>query len=101
MPVDIVQDYSYLLLASSLVKGDVDPYAYQQRANDWLDRYHHNDDINWNWPSVTVKVFISSFFLCIINLTFFQSTELTDLFQVHVIAEHGGAIIKSMPATPG
>ena len=65
--------YSYLLLGSSLMLGELDPYEYQVKANDWLHRFHENELINWNWPSVTV----------------------------HVVAEHGGDIIKALPATPG
>ena len=55
MPVDIVRDYSHLLLASVLVSAELDPDEYQLRANDWLHRFH-SSECQWNWPSVTVHV---------------------------------------------
>ena len=53
MPYDLIRDYSHLLMAFTCA-DDIDHLAYQEKANDWLQRFHSNDDINFNWPSVTV-----------------------------------------------
>ena len=53
MPVDLVRDYSYLLIALNCSR-DIDPDEFQLRANDWMQRFYSNDDLSWNWFSVTV-----------------------------------------------
>ena len=64
MPVDLVRDYSYLLMALNCGK-DIDPDEYQLRANDWMQRFYSNEDLYWNWFSVTVMIITIFYLLCI------------------------------------
>ena len=54
VPVDLIKDYNDLLVAISS-GGDLDPIAFEADANSWLDRFHANDDLNWNILSATVR----------------------------------------------
>ena len=72
MPFDLVRDYSFLLIALNCGR-DVDPDAYHLRASHWMQRFYADEDINWNWFSLTV----------------------------HGVLEHGAEVIRAMPANPG
>ena len=61
MPVDLVRDYSFLLKALTVVSRDVDPDLYDLLAQDWMRRFYANEDIFWNWFSVTVHGVLGSY----------------------------------------
>ena len=60
MPVDLVRDYGFLLKALTVVSRDVDPDLYQLRADDWTQRFFSNDELVWNWFSLTVHGVLGS-----------------------------------------
>ena len=52
-PVDLIEDLDLLIqLMSSGQKFD--PKIFETLANDWLRRFHGNDEVNWHWPSPSI-----------------------------------------------
>ena len=71
-PVDIIEDLGVLLTAMRCGRK-LSPEYYQILADDWLQRFHSNPDLDWNWMSPTV----------------------------HAIVVHGPDLIRVLPCAPG
>ena len=60
VPVDLIKDFDTLVVALCC-GADISPEEFEKKAENWLDRFHGNDDISWNVLSPTVSMkFIDS-----------------------------------------
>ena len=59
-PEDLLDDYYTLLMALSC-DSKVSPELFDAAANDWMDRFFSNPDLNWNWFSVTVHLVLGTY----------------------------------------
>ena len=72
VPVDLIKDFDTLVVALCC-GADISPEEFEKKAEDWLDRFHGNDDISWNVLSPTV----------------------------HLVLHHGREILEACPIPPG
>ena len=96
MPFDLVRDYSFLLKALTCGR-DIDPDLYDLRAIDYMQRFYANDDLNWNWFSVTVHGVLGSLKIKHFIINIFEC----HYWKSYPIPEHGAHTLRAMPANPG
>ena len=50
---EFIEDF-YSLLQTLNCGFEVEPAWYQNSADEWLNWFHRDDELNWNWPAQTV-----------------------------------------------
>ena len=55
VPADLIRDYNTLMTALTC-GADISPSEFEVLAESWLDRFHDNEDLNWNILAPTVHL---------------------------------------------